>query len=313
MSARIRLGVSSCLIGERVRYDGGHKRDAYVVETLGKHFELVPFCPEVAIGLGVPRPPIRLVRAGRGVHARGVEDPALDVTARLAGYAARVAPKLARVSGYILKSRSPSCGLQGVPVHDARGKPVARGAGVYAGTLARLLPELPFEEEDGLADPERRANFLERVFVYHRWQRLVARRLTTRRFAEFHARHALTVLAHDERALAALGRLVAGKGSIAARGARYIRLLMRTLEKPATRTRHAGVLRRMAGLLKPDLDAGARRELAALIIRYRRGELSRSAPLALLRRYARRFPNHGLAGQYYLAPPPGEPVLDALD
>jgi len=166
--SRIRIGISSCLLGQRVRYDGGHRHNETVVATFGKDFDLVPFCPEMAIGLGVPRAPIRLVQDTLGTRARGVADPVLDVTHRLAAYAEKVAAELCNVSGYIFKAGSPSCGVQDVPVFGAEGVPVAAGAGIYAATLMALLPELPFEDEGRLADPVLRENFIERVLGYHR-------------------------------------------------------------------------------------------------------------------------------------------------
>lgn len=311
MSARIRLGISSCLIGQEVRYDGGHKHNEYITRTLGEFFEFVPFCPEVAIGLGVPRPPIRLVKAGHGVRARGVDDAALDVAEALAGYAEQVAPRLAAVSGYLLKKNSPSCGMERVKLYSAKGVPVGHGAGVYAGRLMALHPELPFEEEGRLMDPVLRENFIERVFVYHRWQQLEAKRLTPRALVEFHSRHKFIVLAHDEKLYRELGRLVAGagRGSIAALGDGYIRQLMRGLKKPATRSRHANVLQHIAGYFKKQLDAGDRHELQEVIGRYRRGRLPLVVPITLIRHHLRRFPDPYLAGQHYLVPHPDELML----
>lgn len=238
MSARIRIGISSCLLGQKVRYDGGHKHNEYITETLGRIFEFVPFCPEVAIGMGVPRPPIRLVKTGGGVQARGVDDPSRDVTARLMAYAETVAPKLRGVSGYILKSRSPSCGLERVAVHDPRGRPVGLASGVYAGRLLALLPALPFEDEERLMDPRLRKNFIERVFVYHRWQQFMAGRITPQRLAEFHACHEHAVPASNAKARRALARLAAGAGREPLRetGARYLRLFLQSLKTPARRT-----------------------------------------------------------------------------
>lgn len=307
---RIRIGISSCLVGQRVRYDGGHKHNAYITDTLGQHFDFVPFCPEVAIGLGVPRPPIRLVRMRTSVRARGVSDPSVDVTDRLESHARRVAPKIARLSGYILKQGSPSCGMERVKVYGAKGAPAAQGSGVFARTLMELFPELPFEEEGRLMDPVLRDNFIERVFVYHRWRQL-ARRVTPQRLVEFHMRHKLIVLAHDEEAYRTLGRLVAraGQGDIQALGARYVRLLMQALKRPATRTRHANVLQHIAGFFKDQLDAGDKRELSALIDGYRRGRVPLAVPMTLIRHYQRRFPQPYLAGQYYLAPHGDESVL----
>jgi uncharacterized protein YbbK (DUF523 family) len=168
-TAPIRIGISSCLLGERVRYDGGHKRDAYIIETLGRHFEFVPICPEVAIGLGVPRKPIKLVGDPRSPRAVCVDDPTLDVTDKLSAYGARMARELDGISGYILKSRSPSCGMEGVEVFPS----VATAAGLYARAFMDLQPLLPVEEEDRLADPALRENFIERVYDYRRRQDLV--------------------------------------------------------------------------------------------------------------------------------------------
>jgi uncharacterized protein YbgA (DUF1722 family)/uncharacterized protein YbbK (DUF523 family) len=312
--ARIRIGISSCLLGQQVRYDGGHRHNGYITDSLGQFFDFVPLCPEVAIGMGVPRPPIRLVKAARAVHARGVDDPGLDVSAALATYAGRVAPKLAGVSGYILKERSPSCGMTRVPLHDARGRPAGHSAGLYAARLMALLPELPFEEDGRLMDPGLRENFIERVFVCHRWQQLNAQRLTAKALVGFHTRHKFIVLAHDETCYRELGRLVAtaGRSGMADLGRRYIRLLMQALKKPATRTRHANVLQHLSGFLKQNLDAADKRELLGLITDYRRGRVPRAVPVTLLRHYLRRFPVPYLSEQYYLTSHPDELMLRGL-
>jgi uncharacterized protein YbgA (DUF1722 family)/uncharacterized protein YbbK (DUF523 family) len=311
MSTRIRLGISSCLLGQKVRYDGGHRHNAYITRTLGRYFEFVPLCPEVAIGMGAPRPPIRLVKAGRAVRARGVEDPSLDVSSRLRGCADAAMSRLRGVSGYILKSRSPSCGMQGVPLHDSRGKPVGTTSGLYAERLMELLPALPCEEDERLMDPVWRENFIERVFVYHRWQQRVAKRLTPRALVEFHTRHKFIALAHDEKAYRALGRRVAAAGKVPMPELepRYIRLLMQALTTPATRTRHANVLQHIAGFFKHRLDAADRHELQELIANYRRGRVPRIVPVTLIRHTLRRFPDPVLAAQHYLAPHPDELML----
>lgn len=314
MSARIRIGISSCLLGESVRYDGGHKHNGYITDSLGKFFEFVPFCPEVAIGMGVPRAPVRLVKLAGVVRARGVRDPALDVTGPLADYAERVAPGLAHLSGYILKKGSPSCGMERVRLVTSKGAPAGTAAGVYAARLMQLHPQLPFEEEGRLMDPMLRENFIERVFVYHRWQQLTARRLTAGGLVEFHTRHKFIVLAHDEKAYRALGRLVAqaGRGSISELGVRYIALLMQALRKPATRTRHANVLQHLGGFFKQHLDAADKREWQELVSSYRRGRLPLVVPVTMLRHYLRRFPDPHLASQHYLAPHPDELMLRSL-
>ena len=311
MSARIRVGISSCLLGQEVRYDGGHKHSGYITESLGQFFDFVAYCPEVAIGLGVPRPPIRLVKSAHGPRAVGVKNAELDVTDKLIAYAEKVAPRLHDFSGYILKKGSPSCGMERVKVYGPHGMSVATSAGLFAGTLMAQHPELPFEEEGRLMDPVLRENFIERVFIYHRWQQLYAKRLTAKGLIEFHTRHKFIVLAHDEKRYRELGRLVAtaGRSGIAELGRNYIQLLMRALKKPATRTRHANVLQHLFGFLKQNLDAADKRELLELINTYRRGKLPLVVPITLLRHYLRRYPVPYLSEQYYLAPHPDELML----
>lgn len=310
-AARIRLGISSCLLGQSVRYDGGHKHNEYITATLGEFFEFVPFCPEVAIGLGVPRPPIRLVRRARGTRALGVDDPSFDVTDALIDYAKQVVPKVERVSGYIFKKNSPSCGMGRVKRYRLKGAPVADGVGLYAAAIMQQFPELPCEEEGRLMRPGLRESFLQRVFVYHRWQRLQDNGLTPKSFVLFHTRHKFTLLAHDERIYRQLGRWVAdtGRGDMRERADRYIRLLMQALKRPATPTRHANVLEHVLGFLKQDLTADDKREMLDLISRYRRGEVPLIVPITLVRHHLRRFPHPYLADQHYLDLEPGEALL----
>ena len=169
---KIKVGISSCLLGQEVRFDGGHKRDAYVTGTLSEYFDFVPFCPEAAVGLGIPREPIRLVQRGDVIRAVGVRTKELDPTDDLAAFARRTASQLGHISGYILKNASPSCGMERVKVYNEKGMPQRTGVGIYAGELMSRLPLLPIEEEGRLGDPVLRENFIERVFVYHRWQQL---------------------------------------------------------------------------------------------------------------------------------------------
>jgi uncharacterized protein YbbK (DUF523 family) len=161
---RLRLGVSACLLGQPVRYDGGHKRDGFVADLLGEHFELLPLCPEVAIGLGVPRRPIRLVQTAAGLRVRGVHDPALDVTDALDDEAARVSRDLPDLCGYVLKKNSPSCGMARVKTYTEAGLPTGRASGAYAAGLMTRQTLLPVEEEGRLNDPPLRENFIERLF-----------------------------------------------------------------------------------------------------------------------------------------------------
>jgi len=168
---KISIAISSCLLGQEVRYDGGHKHCAYITQTLGEYFEYIPYCPEVAIGLGIPRPSIQLEQVDKQIRVRGCKDPSLDVTEQLQAYAHSVVPQLDRVSGYIFKHASPSCGMEQVKLYRD-GNLVGTDRGMYAATIMQALPELPVEEEGRLMDPVLRENFIERVFVYYRWQQL---------------------------------------------------------------------------------------------------------------------------------------------
>lgn len=305
-AARPRLAVSACLLGEAVRYDAGHRHDRYVTGALGAHFELVPVCPEVGIGLGVPRPPIHLVRDRAGVRARGVRDGALDVTDALADFGARTAARLGGVVGYVLKKNSPSCGLYRVPVRAGAGGPAPgpdrHGRGIHADAVARALPALPMEEEGRLRDPRLREAFLDRVYAYARWQALCAEGLTPAGLVAFHTRHKYLLLAHNQAGARRLGPLVAGAGraDLALLGPLYLGECMQTLARPASVQSHANVLMHLAGYLKRALDREDRAELAASIDGYRTGAVTRDAPLALLRHHFRRHPHPWVQDQVYL-------------
>lgn len=307
----LKLGISSCLLGQRVRYDGNHKRDGYITETLARYFEFVPVCPEVAVGLGVPRPPIRLVGSAARPRAVGVDDPTLDVTEALTAYGGRQAQMLAELSGYIFKSKSPSCGLERVKVY-VRGATAPRtGTGIYAAAFRAARPLLPLEEEGRLNDAALRDNFLERVLAYGRWQRLQAEGVTAARLVEFHTAHKLALMAHGPARYAALGRIVARADRRRAKtvAERYIEAFMQMLAHPATRRMHANVLLHVAGYLKRELDAGDRGELREAIESYRTSAMPLLVPITLLRHHFRRHPNPWIGRQVYLYPDAAEMAL----
>ncbi|MBI3570291.1 MAG: DUF1722 domain-containing protein [Gammaproteobacteria bacterium] len=309
--AKIRLGISSCLLGQKVRFDGSHKLDSFLTGTLGQYFEWVPVCPEVAIGLGVPRPPIRLVGSPAAPHAVGVKDVSLDATDKLAAYGRQQARRLDDLSGYVFKSRSPSCGMERVKVYQRAGAPARSGRGIYADAFLSGQPWLPAEEEGRLGNPRLRENFIERVFVYRRWQELAAHGLSAPRLVVFHTRHKLALMAHDVETYRALGRLVArvGRRNLKESGHEYIRRLMPAFQRLATPARHANVLMHLMGHLKKYLDAADKAELLGMIHAYRRGEAPFAAPLTLLRHHFRRHPDPYIAGQTYLNPDPRELLL----
>ncbi len=305
----IRIGISSCLLGQKVRYDGGHKHDRYLTDTLGNYFEWVPVCPEVEIGLGTPREPIRLVRIDGGVRLVGTAAVG-DITERMRAYSRRRVEQLARLdlSGYILKRASPSCGMARVKVHPEKGRALRNGRGLFAEALMEGLPHLPVEEEGRLCDPTLRENWVERVFAYHALQELWRRRWTLGDLVRFHTRYKMVLLAHSEREYRALGRLVAGGRGLSRASLReqYEAGFMSAMSRIATPRKNANVLQHIAGHLKPILDGDARTELATLIDDYREHRVPLIVPLTLIRHHARSADVPYLQGQAYLDPHPKE-------
>ncbi len=308
----VRVGISSCLLGSSVRFDGGHKRDGYICGTLEGYFEFVPICPELEAGLGVPRPPVRLVGDVDRPRVIGVRQPELDVTTALKEHAAARVMGLGGLSGYILKKDSPSCGMERVKVYpEGGGAGVRRGVGVFARALQARWPLLPVEEEGRLGDPVLRENFIQRVFVHHRWHQRVAHGLTKSALVDFHASHKLILMAHHQAEAKRLGRLVAELDGrrLGAQAAEYIAGVMAVLTRRATRARHTNVLQHLAGYLKRALDAEDRAELAEVIADYRRGLVPLVVPLTLFRHHFRRHPDPYVARQHYLDPHPRELML----
>ena len=307
---KIPIAISSCLLGEEVRFDGGHKHNAYITQTLGEYFEYTAFCPEVAIGLGIPRPTIQLVQIEDGIRVRGSKDPRIDVTEQLQAYARSVAPALEAYCGYILKRASPSCGMERVKVYK-NGTPAGTSSGVYAAVIMQALPELPVEEEGRLMDPVLRENFIERVFVYHRWQQFKHSGFTAAGLVQFHTVHKFTLLAHDEMIYRELGQLVANLGSadIVVLAQQYGQRMMQALRKPATRKTHTNVLMHLLGYVKDSLTAEDKQELLEILDKYRLGQVPLIVPITLLKHYLRRFPDDYIKQQVYLNPHPDELML----
>ncbi len=309
----LRLGVSACLLGEQVRYDGGHKRDLFLLNTLGAFVQWVPVCPEVEIGLGTPREAIRLVG--------DVDDPRLvgvksgrDLTDTMRMWARGQLEGLAalRLHGYVLKKNSPSCGLFRVRVYDHNDVPARTGRGIYADELVKRLPLMPVEEEGRLHDMPLRENFIGRVIAYYRWTRLLDEDPTPGGLVRFHTAHKMTLMAHDPAAQRALGRIVAGAGDgewEAIAGA-YGQGFMAALGKLATAKRHTNVLQHLMGYLKDDLSREDKAELLGLIEDYRLGLVPLVVPLTLLKHHLRRHDvPDWMHRQVYLNPYPKELML----
>ena len=306
---KILLGISACLIGQKVRYDGGHKHDSYIVETLGRYFEFIPVCPEAEAGLGIPREPMRLegdpaqprlvtIKTGRDMTdvVRDWAGPRLDELAKLDLY------------GFIFKSRSPSSGMERVPIHRDGMPPLRAGTGIFARAFMDRFPQLPTEEEGRLQDPGIRENFIERVFTLRRWRESVADGMDTTRLIEFHTAHKLLVLSHGTEKYREMGRLVGvakGMGMAELYG-RYQELLMDSLRATATPGRHANVLMHIMGYFKKLLTSEEKQELLESIENYRKGNLPLIVPVTLVNHYTMRYDEHYLKGQYYLHPHPVE-------
>ena len=310
----LRVGVSSCLVGQSVRFDGGHKRHAYIAETLARYFELVPVCPEMALGLGTPREPIRLVRTESGVRARGSKSTELDVTEPLRSFGRQMADRLDALSGYIWKRASPSCGMERVKVYMPNGMPTKDGRGAFAEEFMAAHPLLPCEEEGRLGDPVLRENFMTRVFVRHRWLTMVASGITRGRLVAFHTDHKLLILAHDPVAYRRLGRMVADTAheEIDTIAERYASELMTALQRRAGRRQHGNILQRLLGFISRQISDDDRGELVQLIERYREGIIPLIVPLTLFNHHLRRQPNGYAERQYYLQPYPQELALRNL-
>jgi uncharacterized protein YbgA (DUF1722 family)/uncharacterized protein YbbK (DUF523 family) len=308
----IRIGISACLLGDEVRFDGGHKRDGFLADTLGPFVEWVRVCPEVEMGLGTPRETLRLTRGAEGVRMLTTRTQ-IDHTEGMRRWARRRLGELARedLSGYVLKKDSPSCGMERVKVYSGHGMPERSGRGVFAEALLDRFPHLPVEEEGRLSDPRLRENFIERVFAYRRLRDLFAGRWTPGALVAFHTAHKMALLSHSTTRYRELGRLVADARGLPREELRdrYAALFMETLSRVATPRRHTNVLQHMAGHLKNRLDADSKRELAEAIDEYRRGLTPLVVPLTLLRHYVRLFRIDYLAGQTYLEPHPRELML----
>lgn len=304
---RIPVGISSCLLGNEVRHNGSHKKDAYITGTLADFFDLQPLCPEVGIGLGVPRPAIRLAREPDGENrVVGVKDPSLDVTDDLREYAHSQFPFIETLSGFILKRDSPSCGMERVKVYNQKGMPEKNGIGAFAAALMERFPQLPVEEEGRLGDPGLRENFIQRVFVYHHWQREVRPALTLPGFTGFHARLKLTLMSHDQDAARELGRLAASarKSNLEQVADEYFVTCIATLGKVATRRNHVNVLQHIQGYLKRDLDSADKAELLESIEDYARGDVPLVVPVTLLKHHFRKAPDPYIQESWYMSPYP---------
>ncbi|GAB4488642.1 MAG: DUF523 and DUF1722 domain-containing protein [Thermodesulfovibrionales bacterium] len=309
---KIKLGISACLLGEKVRYDGGHKLDPFLKDTLGRFVEWVPVCPEVEFGLPVPREPMRLVGSPDAPRLVTVKTQ-VDRTDAMRAWAGQRVAELGKhdLSGFVFKSKSPSSGLYGVKVYGTSGPPAKKGVGIFAQEFVKRFPLVPAEDDGRLFDPGLRENFIERVFVYQRWQELTAGGLRPKDLVAFHTDHKLLVLAHSTRHYTELGRLVssAGKTKPAELADAYLGLLMEGLRLTATRKKTTNVLHHVAGYFKKQLSPDEKQELQDVIGQYHRGLVPLVVPVVLLNHYVRKYDEPYLKRQYFLNPHPAELML----
>lgn len=305
----IRIGVSRCLLGEPVRYDGGHKRDRFLTDVFGRYVEWVPICPEVEAGLGIPREPMRLVgEASRPKlitirTQRDMTEPMVHFTARKLD-----SLEIAELSGYIFKKDSPTCGVGRVRVFNRHGMPSRNGVGLFAKAVRERFPLLPVEDEGRLCDPVLRDNFIERVFCYHRWRQLARGPVTRNDVVQFHTRHKYLLLAHSRQYYQQLGRLVAQVDRYRPKDLieRYGALFMKALAVTATRRKHVNVLQHLVGHMKERLTKPERGEIDGVIEDYRQGLVPLVVPLTLVKHHAVRHGITYLRDQVYLNPHPKE-------
>jgi uncharacterized protein YbgA (DUF1722 family)/uncharacterized protein YbbK (DUF523 family) len=309
METKIRLGVSACLLGEKVRYDGGHKWDRFITDTLGKYVEFAPVCPEAECGLGIPREAMRLT--GDPEHPRLVTiRTGIDHTDRMLAWAKKRVAELEQedLCGFIFKSDSPSSGMERVRVYTEQGMPNKKGVGLFARAFMEHFPLLPVEDEGRLHDPRRRENFIESIFTLKRWRKTLAQGRTRRGLVDFHTRHQLLLLSHSPRHMRDLGKLAAqpDKRPLPELFYAYQTLLLEALRLKTTVRKNLDVLYHLMGYFKKDLTADKKQELLEIFDHYRQGYVPLIVPVTLINHYVRKYDQPYLKVQHYLHPHPVE-------
>lgn len=306
---KIKLGISSCLLGEKVRYDGGHKLDKFLTDTLGKYVDYVPVCPEVDCGLGVPRKSMRLEGTPESqrliVTATGE-----DLTEKMVRWAKKRVAELEKekLCGFIFKSDSPSSGMERVKIYNEKSMPVKNGVGVFAKIFMDSFPLLPVEDEGRLHDPGLRENFIERIFALKRWRETLDNKNFKKSLIDFHTKHKLLILAHSPGHYRLMGKLVAAQKSISRRDIQkqYQELLLEALKVKTTPKKHVNVLLHMMGYFKKQLSSDEKKELLEIINNYRNGNIPLIVPVTLISHYVRKYNDYYLSQQWYLNPHPLE-------
>jgi uncharacterized protein YbgA (DUF1722 family)/uncharacterized protein YbbK (DUF523 family) len=305
----LRLGISACLMGENVRFDGGHKLDRFLRDTLGRFVEYLPVCPEAECGLGIPREAMHLEDGSASPRLVTVRTKR-DFTDQMLAWAHKRVLELERedLCGFIFKSDSPSSGMERVKVYGAGNAPHRTGVGLFASVFMKHFPLLPVEDEGRLHDPMLRENFIERIFVAKRWREIAEGSKKISHLIEFHTRHKLLIMAHSPKHAGTLGRLLASsqESPIEELYSEYYRILMAALQLKATSKKNTNVLQHLMGYFKKELSADEKQELLEIIESYRQGHLPLVVPVTLISHYVRKYRQPYLSGQYYLNPHPIE-------
>ena len=309
MMEKIKLGISSCLLGNHVRYDGGHKLDRFLTDTLRKYVEYVPVCPEVECGLGIPRPSMRL----EGHHDAPrliVTSTRADLTDLMEAWAKKRVAELEKedLCGFIFKSDSPSSGMERVKIYNEKTMPVKNGVGLFASVFMNHFPLLPVEDEGRLHDPGLRENFIERIFALKRWRETLSAKNFKKSLIDFHTKHKLLILAHSNKHYQMMGKLVAAQKNFSAKDIQkqYQDLLLEALKIKATPAKHVNVLQHMMGYFKEQLSTDEKKELLDLIHAYREEYIPLIVPVTLIGHYVRKYDEPYLKDQVYLNPHPAE-------
>ncbi len=307
-AATIKLGVSRCLLGEKVRYDGGHKHDRFITNTLGQYVTFVPVCPEVECGMSIPRESLRLV--GSPETPRLVtRKSGIEYTDQMTAWGQARIRKLAQedLCGFIFKSGSPSSGMERIKVYNDKGMPLKNGVGIFAAMFMAHFPLLPVEDDGRLNDPKLREHFIERLFVFKRLRELLAGEKKTGLLVDFHTRHKLLIMAHSPAHYRLMGRLVADGGlSVHEKYSRYQTLIGEALKLKSTMKKNVNVLQHIMGYFKKELSPDEKQEILEILNLYRDGHLPLIVPITLLNHYVRKYDEPYLKHQHYLNPHPLE-------
>ncbi|MCA1796161.1 MAG: YbgA family protein [Desulfuromonadaceae bacterium] len=311
MNDKIRLGISSCLLGQNVRFDGGHKMNRYLHDTLAPYVEYVPVCPEVEIGLPIPRPALRQVDAGNDKVRLVFSKTGEDITARMQEWAQKRVKELEteNLDGFVFKANSPSSGMERVKVYPTgKGMPRKNGVGIFAAAFMQHFPLLPVEEEGRLNDAALRENFITRIFTLQRFRQMLENNPAYGDIVEFHTQHKLLMMAHSVEIYREMGRLVAQGKKLDFDDflQEYRTLLLKGLSLKASTSKHTNVLHHILGYFKRDLNKDEKQEAVELIDNYKQELVPLIVPVTLLNHFVRKFEQEYLSKQVYLKPHPRE-------